>query len=169
MVNRQAEHSVPAAWIGRLARAALAQLGVRSPGRFVIAFVDRATMRSVNRQFVGHRGLTDVVSFRYDGEPVVGEIVVSPAFASAYAKDHGIPYREELARYVLHGLLHWIGHDDRTSTQQRRMRAMENALLMQCAVTPRPAPQTTKPKTRAPKRAAPRSMRRLARIGIRTR
>ena len=60
---------------------------------------------------------------------VVGEIFIAPALARAYAKTHGIPYQEELARYIAHGLLHWLGHEDKTSAQQQRMRLLENRLL----------------------------------------
>jgi len=90
-------------------------------------------MRAANRKFLRHQGLTDVLSFRYPNEAVAGEILIAPAAARQYAKRHGIPYRQELARYVLHGLLHWLGHEDRTSRQQRRMRALEDKLLAQCA------------------------------------
>ena len=100
-----------------------------------MAFVDSRLMRRLNRDFTGHRGLTDVLSFRYDGEPVVGEVIVSPAFARRYAAEHGLPYRQELARYALHGLLHWLGHDDRTVAQRRRMRMMEDNLLRACAAS----------------------------------
>lgn len=86
-------------------------------------------MQRVNRQFLRHRGLSDVVCFRYGREPVLGEILVSPAFARAYAKAHRLSYRQELARYVVHGLLHWKGYDDRTPRQRGRMRKMEDKLL----------------------------------------
>ena len=63
-------------------------------------------------------------------QPIVGEILVSPRAASAYARRHDIPYQEELSRYVVHGLLHWMGHEDKTAAQQRAMRAMEDRLLI---------------------------------------
>ena len=89
-------------------------------------------MREANRRFLRHHGLTDVLSFRYDGEQVAGEILIDPGMARRYARNHAVPYRQELSRYVVHGLLHWLGHEDRTPAQQRRMRAMEDALLMGC-------------------------------------
>jgi len=95
----------------------------------VITCIDSRAMRQVNRRFLRHRGLTDVVCFRYSGEPVSGEILIAPAFARAYAKRRGLSYRQELARYVIHGLLHWKGYDDKTPAQRRRMRMMEDKLL----------------------------------------
>lgn len=100
---------------------------------FSVAFVDGRTMRALNRRFTGHAGLTDVLSFRYQGERIIGEILIAPEAARRYATAHNIPYRIELARYVVHGLLHWLGHEDRTPTQQRRMRRMEDRLLAKCS------------------------------------
>lgn len=115
-----------------LARCAMQQLGITGRGTFTITFLDARRMRAVNKRFLRHDRLTDVLSFRYEGEPVVGEVLISPAAAHRYATAHGIPYREELARYVVHGLLHWLGHEDRTAAQQRHMRTMENQLLLRC-------------------------------------
>ena len=116
----------------RLALGAMRRLKLRGPGLISVAFVDGRTMQALNWRFLRHRGLTDVLSFRYEREVVVGEIVIAPAFARSYAAAHGLAYGDELARYLLHGLLHWIGHDDRTRAQQRRMRALEDCLLEQC-------------------------------------
>jgi probable rRNA maturation factor len=60
---------------------------------------------------------------------VIGEILVAPEAAQRYARRHRLSYRDELARYVVHGLLHWCGHDDRTAAQQQKMRAVEDKLL----------------------------------------
>jgi len=129
LVNCQRREPVPLGWLARIARRAVRRLCLRQRGVVAVAFVDSRAMRRVNRRFLRHRGLTDVVCFRYGREPVLGEILVSPAFARAYAKAHRLSYRRELARYVIHGLLHWKGHDDRTPGQRDRMRKMEDELL----------------------------------------
>ena len=117
-----------------LARCAIRRLRIRVRGTLEITFVSAQRMQVLNRQFKGKRHLTDVLSFRYDGEPVIGEILIAPWAARTYAASHGIAYEEELSRYVVHGLLHWLGHDDRTSSQQKRMRAMEDQLLTHCGL-----------------------------------
>ena len=140
LANRQRRDPVPAVWLSRLARAAVRRLRVRAKGTFSVVFVDAGQMRRLNARFTGHRALTDVLSFRYPAEGaggslkeelVVGEIIVAPAAARRYAQAHGLSYREELARYIVHGLLHWIGHEDRTAQQQRKMRKLEDGLLKQ--------------------------------------
>ena len=99
-----------------------------------MTFIDYQTMRRLNWRFLRHRGVTDVLTFRYSHEPLSGEILIAPACAKRYARRHGLGYQEELARYVVHGLLHWVGHDDATPLQQRRMRALEDQLLACCGV-----------------------------------
>ena len=134
LVNLQRRDPIPAAWISRVAQCAMRRLGIRERGRMSIAFLDSRAMRNLNYRCTHRRTLTDVFSFRYDGEPVIGEIVVAPACARRYAASHRLSYREELARYVVHGLLHWMGHDDRTPAEQHRMRGLENRLLTSCGV-----------------------------------
>ena len=129
LANRQRRDPVPVAWLQRLARAAVRRLRIRARGTFSIVFVEAAQMRRLNARFTGHRGLTDVLSFRFDHEPIIGEIIVAPAAARRYAQAHEVSYREELARYVVHGLLHWTGEEDRTVVQQRRMRRLEDRVL----------------------------------------
>ncbi len=127
--NLQREAPVDTARMARLARCAIRRLRIRTRGTFAITFIGARRMRSLNKRFLRHDRMTDVLSFRYDGEPVVGEILIAPRAARAYATRYDISYTEELSRYVVHGLLHWLGHEDRTAHQQRAMRAREDRLL----------------------------------------
>ena len=80
-----------------------------------IAFVTRARMAALNREHLGHTGATDVISFGFtrlrDTDPVIGDIYICPDVARAAAREHRISVREELARLVVHGTLHVLGHD----------------------------------------------------------
>ena len=129
VANAQREAPVNVGDMRRLAARAVTRLRIRAAGTLAITFISTRKIRTLNKRFLRHDRATDVLSFRYDGEPVVGEILIAPREARAWAKAHGVPYGEELARYVVHGLLHWQGHEDRTAAQQRAMRAMENRLL----------------------------------------
>ena len=132
VVNAQRRTPVPVSAMAGVARRAARQLRLNGRGQLAVTFIDGRRMRSLNRRFLRHDRTTDVLSFRYDGEQVAGEILIDPGMARRYARDHAVPYRQELSRYVVHGLLHWLGHEDRTPAQQRRMRAMEDALLIGC-------------------------------------
>lgn len=80
-----------------------------------IAFVTRARIAALNREHLGHSGATDVISFAFaraaEGDPVIGDIYICPDVARAAATERGIGVREELARLVIHGTLHVLGHD----------------------------------------------------------
>jgi len=86
-----------------------------------IAFVGRRTIATLNRKHLGHRGPTDVISFGFGetvsrqpvrGAPaVIGDIYIAPEIAGENARRFGVPVREEIARLVIHGTLHVIGHD----------------------------------------------------------
>ena len=129
VVNAQDEAPVNLARMRRLARRAARRLAIPSEGTLAITFIDRRRMRALNRRFLGRDRSTDVLSFRYDGEAICGEIVIAPREAQAYANTHKLAYEQELGRYVVHGLLHWLGHEDATPMQQRKMRKMEDRLL----------------------------------------
>jgi probable rRNA maturation factor len=97
-----------------LARRVLAAEKVREV-MLSIAFVPRATIARLNREHLGHRGATDVISFGFNDPTgsgaVVGDVYICPEVAADNARRHGARVREELARLVVHGTLHVLGHD----------------------------------------------------------
>ena len=134
VTNAQRTTPVNTTRMARLARCAIRRLGIRGRGTLAITFIDARRMRTLNRTFLSHDRTTDVLSFRYDGESTVGEILIAPSVARHYARTHRMAYAQELARYLVHGLLHWQGHEDRTPRQQVRMRHQEDWLLAQCGI-----------------------------------
>jgi probable rRNA maturation factor len=63
------------------------------------------------------------------GGPLHGELFICPAVAVAQAREFGTDWRSELVRYVIHGLLHLLGHDDRQPAARRRMKQAEGRRL----------------------------------------
>ncbi len=126
---------MPVKAMEKLAGCAVNRLKIGKAGLFSITFVSSSRMRRLNSQFLRHDWVTDVLSFRYNGEAVVGEVLIAPREAKRYAKRNSLSYRQELSRYVVHGLLHWMGHQDRTVRQKQRMRRLEEELLKRCGVT----------------------------------
>jgi probable rRNA maturation factor len=97
-----------------LARRVLAAEKVRDV-MMSIAFVSRAAIARLNREHLGHRGPTDVISFGFNDPTgsgaVVGDVYICPEVAAENARRHGAGVREELARLVVHGTLHVLGHE----------------------------------------------------------
>lgn len=90
-----------------------------------VAFISNSRMSRMNREFLGHRGATDVITFELGADEtangarsrrraVVGDIYIAPDVARANAREHGESVRAELVRLVVHGTLHVLGytHDD---------------------------------------------------------
>jgi probable rRNA maturation factor len=78
-----------------------------------VALMDDAGIIDMNDRFLGHSGVTDVISFPlYDeGEPPVGDIYIGLEQALRQAASAGIDPAEEVVRLAVHGTLHVLGHD----------------------------------------------------------
>jgi probable rRNA maturation factor len=80
-----------------------------------LAFISSRSMAALNRKHLRRAGATDVIAFGFApagrGGPVVGDVYIAPAVARAQAERLGVPVREELARLIVHGTLHVLGHD----------------------------------------------------------
>jgi probable rRNA maturation factor len=97
-----------------------------------IALVDDAAIHRVNRTHLDHDCPTDVISFLLsepDEDELTGELVVSTQTALAMAAQLQVPAWSELVLYVVHGLLHLCGYDDRNDEDARIMRAHEKMAL----------------------------------------
>jgi probable rRNA maturation factor len=101
-----------------------------------VYFVGRKKMASLNQKFLRHEGTTDVITFDYS-EPgrVHGEIFICPGVAVAQAKQFGTTPQMELVRYLVHGLLHLRGYDDRTPAQRAKMKKAEDKWVRWVAAT----------------------------------
>jgi probable rRNA maturation factor len=93
---------------------------------FVWLISDRRMSR-LHRQFLGKSGLTDVLTFQH------GEIFISVAAAKRHARAFGNSLTRELQLYIVHGLLHLNGFDDRTQPGARRMEKMQAKILGDCS------------------------------------
>lgn len=102
--------------VSAIARRVLAAEGIRD-AIVSITFLGTRAMAALNRKHLGHRGATDVISFGFsesvrDG-PVIGDIYIAPDVARENARRHDTGIREELARLVVHGVLHVLGYNHR--------------------------------------------------------
>src|SRR5438067_7148431 len=82
-----------------------------------LAFVDNATIHRLNKRYLDHDEPTDVLSFPYsaaNAKKLEGELIVGVQVALEQAAERGHDVQAELALYVIHGLLHLCGHDDKT-------------------------------------------------------
>ena len=88
-----------------------------------ISILGSRAMAKVHRDFLNIPGATDVITFPY------GEILVSAHIAAARAPEFGHSITQELALYIIHGLLHLSGFDDLTPPDAEKMAATQQKIL----------------------------------------
>lgn len=119
---------------GRLREIARAVLDGESVKDYEIslAFVDNPTIHRLNKQYLDHDEPTDVLSFPYsaaNAKKLEGELVIGVQVALEQATDRGHDVQAELALYVIHGLLHLCGYDDKDERAEEKMRERERHYL----------------------------------------
>jgi probable rRNA maturation factor len=91
-----------------------------------VALVDEDASAQAHRDFMNVDGATDVITFLH------GELVICPSVAQRQAIENEEPFLRELLRYVIHGILHLAGHDDRIAEQRANMEAAQEAIVAKC-------------------------------------
>jgi len=136
--DTQGHLRVDRAELVRLARQVLVKEG-RPRASISIALVDQVTIRALNRTHLGHDWPTDVISFPLsdaDDPVLAGELVVSAEMAVAAAAQLGVEPADELALYLVHGLLHLCGYDDSHESDAGVMRQREGQILADLGFSP---------------------------------
>ena len=139
--DRQSVFQISARGVERLVRRALDAEGVEQAEIGVILLDDRR-IAAVHRRWLGLPGPTDVITFDLSGGTagppqagvLTGDIVVSTETARRMARVVGWTPRQELAYYIVHGLLHLTGYDDHTAADRRLMRARERSVMKACGL-----------------------------------
>ena len=126
--NQQRRLKVDRSLLQRIARDALRRVGAREDITIGIILVNDAQIARYNEQFHRTTGPTDILTFPFDGL-AGGELIISTERAIEHARRYRTTPTRELALYVIHGILHLHGYDDRTPRQRARMRAAERRLL----------------------------------------
>ena len=115
-----------------------------------IVLTDNRHIRDLSREYLGRDTATDVISFPLEDldwsggkgsrtlndlrgpgpfSALNGEIIASAELARRQAESLSIDPRAELLLYLVHGLLHLMGYDDRTRRAAREMHERTDALL----------------------------------------
>jgi probable rRNA maturation factor len=116
--------------LARVAR--LASEAAGRPFDLSVALLSDREIAAMNREWLGHAGATDVLSFPLSSpfeRRQVGALAVGVETARREAASRGHAPYHELMLYVAHGVLHLLGHDDAEPSSRARMRAAEGAFL----------------------------------------
>ena len=99
-------------------------------GNLVYAFFNDEDLKDLNIKFLNHDYYTDVISFDETADQVVsGNIAISVERVKENATQIGVDFEEELHRVMIHGVLHFIGFNDKTSAEKKEIREQEALAL----------------------------------------
>ena len=106
----------------------------RLEGELNYIFCDDKYLHKLNLEYLNHDTFTDIISFDYSvGNRLHGDIYISVDRVLDNAKTYGIGFKRELARVMVHGILHLCGYKDKSSADIIIMRGKEDAYISQFA------------------------------------
>ncbi len=100
------------------------EFGIKSP--FSVVLVSDRKIEKLNRKYRGKKGPTDVLSFSYDMDDYLGDIVISVETSERQAEEMGHSLEKEMKILIIHGFLHLLNYDHERDSGQ--MRGLERKL-----------------------------------------
>lgn len=148
VANRQRTRKINSRRLKQIGGDLLAELKMES-AEMGVNLVGTSEIIRLNEAFVRHAGPTDVIAFDYglvvppsggrvpEGpnrlkpghQTLHGEIFICVDEAVAQARRFQTTWQSEVVRYLVHGVLHLLGHDDRRAVDRRKMKREENRLV----------------------------------------
>lgn len=109
------------AWLERVI-----SLEKKSLDKINVVFCSDKYLLELNTTYLDHDSLTDVITFQYDSNPIVGDIYISIDRVRENAVIFHNSFTQELRRVIVHGVLHLCGHHDKSKQQKKIMRSLES-------------------------------------------
>jgi probable rRNA maturation factor len=134
-VTNSSGQLVPSAEVTSLLSFAMSELKLNPECDLNLGFIDDHYMTELHIKWMDEPGSTDVLSFPMDmpeseGEIVtLGDIMISPAFATAQALSAGHSIEHEIYILATHGLLHIIGYDHAEPDEEKIMFALQEQIV----------------------------------------
>ncbi|RZJ11927.1 MAG: rRNA maturation RNase YbeY [Rubrivivax sp.] len=100
------------------------------PGEIAVRIVDADEGRALNMEYRGRDYATNVLTFDYSYEPVVGaDLVICAEVVEKEAAEMGLPLLDHYAHLLVHGTLHAQGYDHEQDDEAECMEARETEIL----------------------------------------
>ena len=99
-------------------------------GEINYIFCDDTYLSHINKEFLKHDSLTDIISFDYSlGKQINGDIYISIERVLENGELYKDTFEKELNRVMIHGVLHYMGYKDKSIEDKKVMRLKENSSL----------------------------------------
>jgi rRNA maturation RNase YbeY len=113
-------------WLSRVVKQENMQVG-----NINIVFYNDEQLLELNKKYLKHDTLTDIITFDYSEEKRLhGDICISIERVKENAKKYNCAFEEELRRVMAHGILHLCGYKDKKSADIILMKQKEEEALM---------------------------------------
>lgn len=95
-----------------------------------IVFCSDSYLHRLNLEYLHHDTLTDIITFPYNHPPLIeGDLFISIDRVKENARAFQLQFFHELARVIIHGVLHLCGYSDSTGEKRTQMREKEDWAL----------------------------------------
>lgn len=99
-------------------------------GEIAYLFTNDKSILEINNKYLNHNYFTDIITFDYcENNYISSDIIISIDTIIDNSKYYKVHFYEELLRVIIHGILHLLGYDDKSETDQNIMTNMENKCL----------------------------------------
>ena len=89
-------------------------------------FINANKMKEINKEFLDHDEITDIITFDYtEGSKISAEVFISKEALLKNAAENSQSTEDETVRLLSHGLLHCLGYKDKTKSEKEIMRGKE--------------------------------------------
>jgi probable rRNA maturation factor len=101
-----------------------------SCGRINFIFCNDQYLLNINKEFLKHDYFTDIITFDYSkNKKLSGDLYLSVERITENAGKFGVSFLDEIVRVMIHGILHLIGYNDKTSDEKKMIREKEDIYL----------------------------------------
>ena len=99
-------------------------------GDITVVFVTDEYLLEMNRTHLDHDYYTDIITFDYtESNFISGDLFISFDRVLDNSKEFNVSSFNELCRVIFHGVLHLCGYKDKSSEDEKLMRAKESFYL----------------------------------------
>lgn len=99
-------------------------------GDVTVVFVTDEYLLDMNKTHLDHDYYTDIITFDYtESNFISGDLFISYDRVLDNSKEFNVSTYNELCRVVFHGVLHLCGYKDKSSDDEKLMRAKESFYL----------------------------------------
>lgn len=111
-------------------------------GIFNIIFVDNDRIHEINKEYRKVDRVTDVISFALEDNPdivyddfrLLGDIYIAIDVAYDQAIEYNHSREREVCFLATHGVLHLLGYDHMTETEEKEMFGLQEELLQEYGI-----------------------------------